>query len=107
MANTKAKTLKKKEPARRAPAALKNGKGGADGELDAVMTEVIATDGAETAAEELVLISCPYCSEDFEIRVSSAEDGKTRAEECQVCCRPISLYVEWEDGEVEVEVDRA
>jgi hypothetical protein len=46
---------------------------------------------------------CPYCSEPIEIVIDPSVPSQSYIEDCQVCCRPISLDVEIdEDGHVEV-----
>jgi len=58
-------------------------------------------------AEEWAEVPCPHCGEQFEVLVSADEDGHTRYEDCSVCCRTVVLHVTWEDGETQVEADRA
>lgn len=38
-------------------------------------------------------ISCPYCGESIEIAVDASSGDQQYIEDCQVCCRPISLAV--------------
>lgn len=46
---------------------------------------------------------CPYCNEPIEIVIDPSVSSQSYIEDCQVCCRPISLAVEIdEDGDVEV-----
>lgn len=44
--------------------------------------------GTETAE-----IACPYCGETIEIVVDCSVESQSYIEDCQVCCRPISLTV--------------
>lgn len=52
-------------------------------------------------------IECPYCGEGIEVHIDSAEDGQTMYQDCNVCCKPISLHVEVEDEDVHISVGRA
>ena len=48
-------------------------------------------------------ISCPYCGEPIEILVDASAGDQHYIEDCQVCCRPITLNVRLdEDGDVQV-----
>ena len=49
------------------------------------------------------LIDCPYCGEAIEILVDASIPNQQYIEDCQVCCRPITLNVRAEeDGSVRV-----
>jgi hypothetical protein len=43
----------------------------------------------ETATTE-----CPWCGEPLEVWVERDEDG-TVVQDCDVCCRPCVLHIEW------------
>jgi hypothetical protein len=61
--------------------------------------------GDETAETE-ALVNCPYCGESSEVALDpgSGEDQEY-VEDCQVCCRPILMYVKYgRDGRADVEV---
>lgn len=58
-------------------------------------------------AEEWVQAPCPYCGEELEVLVRADEDGQTRNKGCSVCCRTVALHVTWDDGELQLEADRA
>lgn len=46
---------------------------------------------------------CPYCNEPIEIVIDPSLPSQSYIEDCQVCCRPITLDVEIdEDGGVDV-----
>ena len=50
-------------------------------------------------------IGCPYCGERIKILVDSSDMEQQYIEDCQVCCKPISLLVsESVNGELEVRV---
>lgn len=38
-------------------------------------------------------LSCPYCGESISILVDDSDLEQSYIEDCQVCCRPISLSV--------------
>lgn len=42
---------------------------------------------------ELKSISCPYCGESIELVIDTSIDQQQYIEDCQVCCRPISVNV--------------
>ena len=48
-------------------------------------------------------IDCPYCGETIEILIDTSIRSQQYIEDCQVCCRPITLRVEMDaDGAVQV-----
>ena len=50
-------------------------------------------------------VSCPYCGEEMEIYVEPDVIG-TLIQDCEVCCRPWQIRVDWEDGERWVSVQK-
>lgn len=38
-------------------------------------------------------IQCPYCGESIEVLVDDSAGAQRYIEDCQVCCRPISIAV--------------
>ena len=48
-------------------------------------------------------VQCPYCGEDFEITVDPGEQGQEMIQDCRACCKPITFFVEENDGEVTVD----
>lgn len=40
-------------------------------------------------------IQCPYCGESLQVLVDPSEVGTEMIEDCQVCCRPIELRLEY------------
>jgi hypothetical protein len=71
-----------------------------DEELDA---EFPLGDGT---AETEALVNCPYCGESTEVALDPGSGSNQEyIEDCQVCCRPILMYVKYaRDGRAEVEV---
>ena len=45
-----------------------------------------------------VTINCPYCGERYETPVDLTAGSFSSIEDCQICCRPIELGVEVDDG---------
>lgn len=57
--------------------------------------------------QETAYIDCPYCGERIELVIDCSIGNQEYIEDCQVCCRPISLYVTIdEDGAPRVEARR-
>lgn len=48
------------------------------------------------------IITCPYCGENFELIVDCSIPEQNYIEDCEVCCRPINLFVSVIDDEVSV-----
>lgn len=54
---------------------------------------------------EPVHIRCPYCGERLEIIIDSSVRRQEYIEDCQVCCKPISLRIGVSDeGQPNIEV---
>lgn len=50
-------------------------------------------------------ISCPYCGESIEILIDCGIEAQSYIEDCQVCCRPITMDVVIDaEGNPQVEV---
>lgn len=44
---------------------------------------------------------CPYCFEEISMLLDPSVNGsQTYIEDCEVCCRPIQVVYEAEDGEI-------
>lgn len=51
------------------------------------------------------VISCPYCGEAIEILLDASVGEQQYIEDCQVCCRPISVTVALDtDGDAQASV---
>lgn len=74
--------------------------------LEALLAEVSAP-SAKEAWEQVTHVECPYCGEDFEVPVSSEEDGHVLIEDCHVCCRPVALHVSRDEDELMVSPSRS
>lgn len=54
--------------------------------------------------EQTVIVQCPYCGETFEVLVDCSIEHQEYIEDCEVCCRPVSLVIDVaEDGTVSVQ----
>ena len=51
---------------------------------------------------ESKVIGCPYCGETFELIVDCSIPEQNYIEDCEVCCRPINLFISVNDNEVSV-----
>ncbi|MDD5272317.1 MAG: CPXCG motif-containing cysteine-rich protein [Methylovulum sp.] len=47
---------------------------------------------------QTIPIQCPYCGEDIDIVVDTSVAEQSYIEDCQVCCKPIEIFVSVEDG---------
>ena len=108
------KTKPDRRPARRKAAvsvATKTSRPGRPaGPRDKVLETVLHEVTAEPEAQMFdawLPVPCPYCGEEFEIHATSEEDGQTKNENCEVCCRPILVMIGVEDGELQAEAQRA
>ena len=43
-------------------------------------------------------ITCPYCGETIELIIDCSITEQEYIEDCEVCCRPISLFVSVSDS---------
>ena len=47
-------------------------------------------------------LNCPYCGEVIQIVVDCSVSDQDYIEDCQVCCRPINLYVIIDEDSVQI-----
>lgn len=45
-------------------------------------------------------IQCPFCGQSFEIVVDTSVPRQTFTTDCEICCRPMEVSVECENGEI-------
>ena len=43
-------------------------------------------------------IECPFCAESITILLDASEGAQEYIEDCQVCCRPIQIDMQTDDG---------
>ena len=44
-------------------------------------------------------IDCPYCGESIEILIDCSTPEQEYIEDCEICCRPINLFVSINENE--------
>lgn len=103
-AKPKAKAAKPKAAGRKGGRRRSEGPSGA--QLESILHEV-TSEPLKKHLDHWAQVQCPYCGENFEVHVESAEDGQTMYEDCHVCCKPISLHIQVEDDEVHISAYRA
>ena len=47
-------------------------------------------------------LCCPYCGEIIKIIIDCSISDQDYIEDCQVCCRPINIYVTIDDDIVQI-----
>lgn len=47
-------------------------------------------------------VGCPYCGESIEVIIDCSIHEQEYIEDCQVCCRPINIFVSVEGDSVQV-----
>jgi transcription elongation factor Elf1 len=50
--------------------------------------------------QESEKIQCPFCGQEFEVLIDTAEASQRFATDCEICCRPLEVVVDCEDGEI-------
>jgi hypothetical protein len=45
-------------------------------------------------------IICPHCGEAFSLQIDTSLSEQSLIEDCSVCCRPISLTIRCQPGEI-------
>jgi Cysteine-rich CPXCG len=50
--------------------------------------------------QESEKIQCPYCGQAFELAVDTSEAAQQFTVDCEVCCRPMEVFLQCEDGEI-------
>lgn len=68
-----------------------------------------AAAGRGASPIEVVVVTCPYCWEQYETQVDLTGGSSTYVEDCQVCCQPIELAGEVDEsgGLVGLQVGRS
>lgn len=51
--------------------------------------------------------SCPYCGERISVLVDHSVSEQTYIEDCEVCCRPLTLTTRVHDDDVVLVADRS
>jgi hypothetical protein len=50
--------------------------------------------------QESEKIQCPFCGQTFELAVDTSQAAQQFTVDCEVCCRPMEVFIQCEDGEV-------
>jgi len=50
--------------------------------------------------QESEKIQCPYCGQSFELAVDTTEAKQQFTVDCEVCCRPMEVFLQCEAGEI-------
>lgn len=67
--------------------------------------EDVPVDLAGDLADEATVASCPYCGAQVEILLDTGGAAEQEyVEDCEVCCRPWTVRVRWDDGTASVEL---
>lgn len=45
-------------------------------------------------------LQCPHCGEDISVLLDISAGGQTYIEDCEVCCAPMAISFEVDEGEV-------
>jgi transcription elongation factor Elf1 len=45
-------------------------------------------------------IQCPFCGQEFEVSIDASQSSQQFTTDCEICCRPLEVVVECEDGEI-------
>jgi len=45
-------------------------------------------------------VTCPHCGETFPLQIDTSQSEQTLVEDCTVCCRPMTLSIQCQPGEV-------
>jgi len=45
-------------------------------------------------------INCPFCGQTFELVIDTSIASQRFTTDCEVCCRPVEIFVEAEPGEI-------
>ncbi len=58
-----------------------------------------------TELQSFADIACPYCGEWTSLALDSSAGAQQYIEDCQVCCRPMQVSVDWDEaGDVQLHV---
>lgn len=48
-------------------------------------------------------LDCPYCGEPIQMVIDCSVSGQDYIEDCQVCCRPINVFITIDDENVQIQ----
>jgi hypothetical protein len=50
--------------------------------------------------QDSLSITCPHCGESFSLAVDLSEGSGEFVVDCEICCRPMTIALQIEDGEI-------
>ncbi|HTL66365.1 MAG TPA: CPXCG motif-containing cysteine-rich protein [Lacunisphaera sp.] len=50
--------------------------------------------------QDAVTIGCPHCGEEFPLTLDLSEGDAEFVVDCEVCCRPMTIRLKVDDGQV-------
>jgi hypothetical protein len=50
--------------------------------------------------QESEKIQCPFCGQTFALEVDTTQPEQVFTVDCEICCRPMEVSVQCEDGEI-------
>ena len=50
--------------------------------------------------EHFADIQCPFCGQTFEVVIDTSIAKQVFTTDCEICCRPMEIAAECEDGEI-------
>ncbi len=95
----------KSASAKSAPKAPRKAKAAAE-EPEVSNDELTFEEPRANAPMQVVEVQCPYCGERLDVRVDPSEEGQVLIQDCSVCCKPVEMAVEVDDGEISVSASR-
>jgi transcription elongation factor Elf1 len=45
-------------------------------------------------------IRCPFCGQNFDVAIETDQPSQRLIVDCEICCRPLEISVECQDGEI-------
>jgi len=60
----------------------------------------IRNDRHAAAVEVMSDISCPWCAQTFELAVDTSAETQQFVTDCEICCRPMTVFAECAPGEI-------
>lgn len=56
-------------------------------------------------ADDAAVASCPYCGAEVEVLLDPGGAAvQEYVEDCEICCRPWTVHVQWVNGEAHIEL---
>lgn len=55
---------------------------------------------ARSFMQESENIQCPFCGQEFSVEIDTSQPSQRFITDCEICCRPMEVIVECEEGEI-------